>query len=73
MDGVANVPLAVPAKFLPPWLGPYEVLEVRDNTARLDLPPTLGKRFAVVNFDKLRRFHARDPRLGSTNVNPPPL
>ena len=63
-----NVPLAVPAKFLQPWLGPYKVLEVRGNTARLDLPPTL-----VVNFDKLRRFHARDPRLGSTNVNPPPL
>ena len=68
-----NVPLAVPAKFLPPWLGPYKVLEVRGNTARLELPPTLGKRFAVVNFDKLRRFHERDPRLGSTNVNPPPL
>ena len=45
-----NVPLAVHAKFLPPWLGPYKVLEVRGNTARLDLPPTLGKRFALVDL-----------------------
>ena len=67
-----NVSLATPAKFTPPWLGPYQVLEVRGNHARLDLPPTLGKRFDVVNFDRLRRFHQRDPRLGSTNLNPPP-
>ena len=40
-----NVPLDVPAKILPSWLGPYQVLEVRGNTARLNLLPTLGKRF----------------------------
>ena len=61
-----NIPLAVPETFLPPWLGPCKVLDVRDNTARLELPHTLGKRFSVVNFDKPRRFHVLD---GSTNLN----
>jgi len=43
-----------------PWMGPYQVLEVKGAAVRLKLPPELGKVSSWINPRRLKFFHPRD-------------
>ena len=68
-----HVALAVPYKLTPRWLGPFKVITVTGNNVRLALPATLGRRSPVVAMDRLRLYHPRDPVLGASPMQPPPV
>jgi hypothetical protein len=53
-------PHQVPYKLANRWMGPYEAVEVRGSSVRLDVPPELGKISPWVNVRRLKFFEQRD-------------
>ena len=53
-------PHQVPYKLAGRWSGPYQALEVRGASVRLDLPAEFGKYSPWVNVRRLKFFEARD-------------
>ena len=63
LDG-AHVSHQLPYKLACKWFGPYEVLEVRGHTVRLNLPASLGKTSDIISLHRLKFYEQRDACFG---------
>jgi hypothetical protein len=63
LDG-AHVSHQLPYKLACNWFGPYEVLEVRGHTVRLNLPVSLGKTSDIISLHHLKFYEQRDDCFG---------
>jgi hypothetical protein len=72
LDG-AHVPHQLPFKLANRWFGPYEVLAVRGNTVRLNLPDSLGKTSDIINLHRLKFYEQRDACFGEEDGPVMPL
>jgi hypothetical protein len=63
LDG-AHVSHQLPYKLVCKWFGPYEVLEVRGHTVRLNLPASLGKTSDIISLHRLKFYEQRDACFG---------
>ena len=68
-----HVPHQVPFKLANKWCGPYQVVEVRGATVRLDLPPELGRISPWVNVRRLKFWEERHASLGADDARVDPL
>lgn len=62
-------------KLLPPWVGPFRIIQVvNPNAYKLELPDRWKQLHPVFNISRLRRYHASPPEFPDRDVNdrPPP-
>ena len=69
----SHVQHQVPFKLANKWCGPYQVVEDRGATVRLDLPPELGRISPWVNVRRLKFWEERHASLGADDARVDPL
>ncbi len=52
-------------KLTPKWVGPYKIVDLNDNNAKLELKPN---KFKVINISRLKAYHEEDQKCLSEDA-----